>query len=251
MTSDWQWLTLADVLIAQGNRKPLQQGWSPRCHPHFATSGKWSVLKTTAIQAGWFDPSHNKELPEALDPRPQFEVHAGDLLITCAGPRARCGVPTLVRHTPDRLMMSGKMYRFRPHERLDPSFLELWLLSPVAQKRIDAMKTGISDSGLNLTHDRFVQLPVPVPPLDEQRRIVNLLDDHLSRLDAAGTLLATSLRCLRALRISLLADLHTGVPTALGKLAVDAGYGTSRSASLMDLGRPSSGFPTWSTGIST
>jgi len=101
-------------------------------------------------------------------------------------------------------MMSGKMYRFRPDERLDPSFLELWLLSPIAQRRIDAMKTGISDSGLNLTHDRFVQLPVPAPPLDEQRRIVELLEDHLSRLDAADTQAQIAQRRIDSLRRAVL-----------------------------------------------
>jgi len=68
---------------------------------------------------------------------------------------------------------------------MEPRFLEYWLLSPTAQKHIDAMKTGISESGLNLTHARFVRLPVPIPSLSEQRRIVELLEDHLSRLDAA------------------------------------------------------------------
>lgn len=123
--------------------------------------------------------------------------------------------------------MSGKMYRFRPDERLDPRFLEMWLLSPEAQKRIDTMKTGISDSGLNLTHDRFVQLPVPVPPLDEQRRIVDLLEHHLSCLDAAGASLNLSLRRLAAMRRSILASMHRGEPRPLGGLAFSAGYGTS------------------------
>lgn len=83
-------------------------------------------------------------------------------------------------------MMSGKMYRFRPKPELDSRFLEMWLLTPYAQSQIDTMKTGISDSGLNLTQDRFIQLPVPVPPLAEQFRIVEILEDHLSRLDAAA-----------------------------------------------------------------
>lgn len=194
-----QWLRLEDVLVPQTNRKPVQQGWSPKCHDYPATDAAWGVLKTTAIQAGRFEPEHNKMLPDSLLPRPQIEVAAGDLLMTCAGPRSRCGVPTLVRQTRGRLMMSGKMYRFRPDERVDPRFLELWLLSPEAQRRIDAMKTGISDSGLNLTHDRFVKLPVPVPPIDEQRRIIDLLEDHLSRLDATDASLLTASRRASAL----------------------------------------------------
>lgn len=200
MSESWQWLTLDDVLIQQANRKKVQQGWSPKCHDFPAATGEWGVLKTTAIQAGRFEPEHNKALPDHLDPKPGIEVESGDLLITCAGPRSRCGVPTLVRSTPERLMMSGKMYRFRPDDRLDSRFLELWLLSPDAQRQIDAMKTGISDSGLNLTHARFTRLPVPAPPLAEQLRIVDLLEDHLSHLDAAETSAGDGLRRTATLR---------------------------------------------------
>jgi type I restriction enzyme S subunit len=181
----WAWHRLGNLLVPQPNGKVVQQGWSPGCHPQPADDGEWGFLKTTAIQDGRFEPEHNKLLPNHMTPRRQIEVHTGDLLMTCAGPRARCGVPALVRHTRPRLMMSGKMYRFRPDERVLPAFLELWLRSPEAQRRIDAMKTGISDSGLNLTHDRFVDLPVPVPPVGEQLRIVDLLEHHPSRLDAA------------------------------------------------------------------
>ena len=139
-------------------------GWSPQCEKEPATKIEiWGVLKTTSIQPGEFQPEHNKRLPAHFEPRPSIEVRSGDLLLTNAGPRARCGIPCLVRTTRPRLMLSGKMYRFRPEpEIVDPRFLELFLLSPVAQARIDKMKTGISDSGLNLTQGRFLQLRVPV-----------------------------------------------------------------------------------------
>lgn len=194
----WEWVPIGELLLQQSNKKVVQQGWSPKCHTYPAGEGQWGVLKTTAIQPGRFEPTHNKELPSSLVPRPQIEVQPGDLLITCAGPRSRCGVPALVRSTPRNLMMSGKMYRLRPNQRIDPRFLELYLLSDDAQKRIDGMKTGISDSGLNLTHGRFVELPVPVPPLEEQRRIVAILEDHLSHLDAADEYLADGERHIQA-----------------------------------------------------
>lgn len=204
----WRADVLGNLLEQQNNRKPLQQGWSPRCLPHPAAGEEtWAVVKTTAIQAGWFDPTQNKELPHTLKPRPAIEIQQGDLLMTCAGPRSRCGVPTLVRATRPRLMMSGKMYRFRPNDCLDARFLEFWLLSPTAQRFIDRMKTGISDSGLNLTHDRFLQLPVPVPSHPEQRRIVDILEDHLSRLAAADRYLGESLQRQRAWFKSTLQDL--------------------------------------------
>ena len=231
---------MADVLVPQGNRKLVQQGWSPKCHAYPAPDGAWGVLKTTAIQAGRFEPEHNKMLPESLKPRPQIEVAAGDLLITCAGPRSRCGVPALVRHTRGRLMMSGKMYRFRPDDRVDPRFLELWLLSPEAQQRIDAMKTGISDSGLNLTHDRFGQLPVPGPPINEQNRIVDLLEDHLSRLDAADGYLNAAQRRDAVLHDQLLANELAAVPSddvSLGELLL-VGLSNGKSVPTQEGGFP-------------
>lgn len=179
------WTTLEQVLLPLTKRSPLQQGWSPQCESQPAEPEAWGVLKTTAIQAGHFLEEANKRLPDKLEPRPALEVLPGDLLITCAGPRARCGVPTLVRWTRPRLMLSGKMYRFRTNPDVDPRFLEYYLLSHEAQQLIDDMKTGISESGLNLTKDRFLGLAVPVAPLNEQRRIVEMLEDYLSRLDAA------------------------------------------------------------------
>ncbi len=240
MNERWQWLTLDDVLIQQANRKKVQQGWSPKCHDFPAATGAWGVLKTTAIQAGRFEPEHNKALPDHLDPKPGIEVESGDLLITCAGPRSRCGVPTLVRSTPERLMMSGKMYRFRADDRLDPRFLELWLLSPDAQRQIDAMKTGISDSGLNLTHGRFTRLPVPVPPLAEQQRIADLLEDHLSRLDAADAYLEAAQRRGNLLHDQLLGSELAAVESAEIPLAelLAVGLANGRSVPTEEGGFP-------------
>ena len=71
----------------------LHQGWSPQCDKVPSPSEDiWGVLKTTSIQAGEFPPEHNKLLPKGLVPRPMIEVKEGDILLTCAGPRVRCGI---------------------------------------------------------------------------------------------------------------------------------------------------------------
>ncbi len=59
------------------------------------------------------------------------------------------------------------MYRFRVDERqMSAAYLEAFLRSKDVQNAIDRMKTGISDSGLNLTHGRFLPRPVRVAPLN-------------------------------------------------------------------------------------
>jgi type I restriction enzyme, S subunit len=112
-------------------------------------------------------------------------------------------------------MMSGKMYRFRvPEEFVDPRFVEAFLQTSVARDAIDRMKTGGSDSGLNLTHDRFRQLEVPLAPTNEQRRIVDAYEELTSDLDAGVVSLEQARAKLKAYRASVLKAAVDGTLTA-------------------------------------
>jgi type I restriction enzyme S subunit len=74
--------------------------------------------------------------------------------------------------------------------------------------------------------------PVPLPPINEQRRIVEILEDHLSRLDAADQAIRDSQRrsdALREAHLRVLFDLG-GLPTvSLGDVAEWGSGGTPRS----------------------
>jgi type I restriction enzyme S subunit len=90
---------------------------------------------------------------------------------------------------------------------LESRYLKWWMLCPeftrlAAGEQARTVLPKINKHALG-------QLPVPVPPLDEQRRIVDLLEDHLSRLDAASDYLEASRRRLVALERSAL-DVHFG-----------------------------------------
>lgn len=213
----WTEKPIEELFAPLEDGRTLHQGWSPQCEKAPSPSDDlWGVLKTTAIQAGEFQPEHNKRLPDHLAARPTIEVKEGDVLITCAGPRARCGVSCLVRHTRKRLMMSGKMYRFRVDpERADARYVEAFLQSERARSAIDKMKTGSSDSGLNLTHDRFRQLIIPVAPLNEQKRIVAEIEKQFTRLDAGVASLKRVQTALKRYRASVLKAACEGrlVPT--------------------------------------
>ncbi len=58
---------------------------------------------------------------------------------------------------------------------------------------------------INQTH--LGSVAIPVPPLDEQRRIVDLLEDHLSRLDAANDYIRTARKRLKVFVKATLVDL--------------------------------------------
>ncbi len=208
----WAQIEIEDCLLPYPNGKRIRQGWSPQCEDHPAQShDEWAVLRTSAIQDGSFVEAENKKLPRQLEPRPHLEVQAGDILITCAGPRSRCGVTCLVRATRPRLLISGKMYQLRADPGvIDRHYLELFLRESGARKKIDEMKTGISDSGLNLTHDRFRTLTIPLPPLAEQKRIVAKIEELFSELEAGEESLRVARRQLGVYRQSLLQQAFAG-----------------------------------------
>ncbi len=215
----WRLAALDDLLAPQGDGRTVHQGWSPQCDKEPAGEDEWGALKTTAIQPGQFLPEHNKRLPSGKEPRPGLEVREGDVLLTCAGPRSRCGIACLVSETRPKLMISGKMYRFRfSPDHLHARYVALYLQSHAVWNAIDEMKTGVSDSGLNLTQGRIRTLPVPVPPLPEQRRIVAAIEEQLSRLDAAEASLDASLRRTRTLVQSLINSRMSGPPARLADL---------------------------------
>jgi type I restriction enzyme, S subunit len=216
LPATWAEVSIETVLQPLEDSRLLHHGWSPQCEkvPSLSDSD-WGVLKTTAIQDGLFLSEHNKRLPKTLKPRPQLEVKSGDILITCAGPRNRCGVPCLVRYTRPRLILSGKMYRFRVRECLmHAAFMEAYLREKNTQAAIDKMKTGISDSGLNLTHGRFLRLTVPFPPPNEQRRIVAKIEELFSDLDAGVAALERAKANLKRYRASVLKAAVDGSLTA-------------------------------------
>ncbi len=179
----------------------LDQGWSPKCEREpSASDDVWGVIKTSAIQHGRFLESQNKRLPIGLGPRPHLELRPGDLLITRAGPRARAGVACLVKSTRPRLMLCDKAYRVRAKQDVaDPAFLEIVLDAPHILDEIDELKTGISDSGVNLTQKGFRNLIIPLPPLAEQKRIVAEVERRLSVVEELDA--ALSINQIRASRL--------------------------------------------------
>lgn len=89
----------------------------------------------------------------------------------------------------------------------------------------DTRKAGTTVASIEWP--RFKAFELPIPPLDEQHRIVDLIEDHLSRLDAAEAYLVQGFRKLGALKTKVLASLHVGEMVPLGAMSVDSGYGTS------------------------
>jgi type I restriction enzyme S subunit len=191
---------LGDLIVNIG------QGWSPKCDLNRVPEpDEWCVVTTTAVQPMKYLDNQGKALPSNVRPRPHLEIAAGDFLMTRKGPRVRAGVTCLVRTTRQRLMLCDTVYRFHCRkDRISPSYLEMALNSPSVTAAINSLKSGINESGVSLTHGKLNSVPIPLPPLAEQGRIVAEVERRLSVADALEASLATQLTRATRLRQSIL-----------------------------------------------
>lgn len=162
----------------------LTQGWSPKCENIPARNSEWGVIKTSSIQAGYFLPAENKKLPNLLKARKEITILKGDVLITRAGPRKRCGVTCIVEKDHSNLMICDKVYRIRADDsKILPQYLNWCFNSPQYLKVIEKLKTGSSDSGMNMTQKKLKELNISLPSIQEQHEIVHRVKQFLDYAD--------------------------------------------------------------------
>jgi type I restriction enzyme S subunit len=192
---------------------PIEQGWSPKCDLNRKPdAGEWAIIKTTVVQPMSYLPDECKPLPNGLAPKPDIEIHDGDILMTRKGPRIRTGVVCYVNRARPRSMLCDTVYRFRANEqRIDPEYLALALNSPHVVQAIDRKKSGISESGISLNHARVRSIHIPVPPSKElQRSVVFLVRERLSLIEHTQMLIDEEIQRATAIRQSILKQAFSG-----------------------------------------
>jgi type I restriction enzyme, S subunit len=125
----------------------------------------------------------------------------GDLMIVITGATVgRCAIYTDDLE-PGYVSQHVSICRL-PQDKVLPRYALLWLLSPDGQQQLLGQRYGQGKPGLNLTNIRSIV--IPIPPLDEQRRIVAYLDSIQARLASLRELQAETGEELSALLPSVL-----------------------------------------------
>ena len=185
----------------------ITSGWSPDCLPEPVVGSQWGILKTTSVTWNGFDINENKALPAHLNGRAQISLRAGDVLVTRAGPIDRVGVVAFCNETYPKIMLSDKIIRIRcKSDELTGEFLSIWLGSSVTQKNMRSKISGMAEAQSNISQDILKSIPMPLPSLAEQQKIVEILQS----LDVRIIMQKNKLAQTQALKKSLMQDLLTG-----------------------------------------
>jgi type I restriction enzyme S subunit len=176
LPTGWVWAQLGELVENMGS------GWSPACDEgERSEPTQWAVLRTTAVQVNEFRSREHKVIPSKLSPRPEIEVKDGDILITRAGPMNRVGISCWVDRTPPRLMLSDKIVRFHSvADEMLPAFIVLTLNAGWTKEQIEAAKSGMAASQVNISQADLRSFWVPVCSKAEQSRIVTRVNELCS-----------------------------------------------------------------------
>ncbi len=145
---------------------------------------------------------HNIEVFEGELER--YGLLDGDLLVVEGnGSPDQIGRAAMWNASIEPCVHQNHLIRVRPLQALIPAYLELYWNSPLASRRVQAVAS--STSGLHtLSTGKLKVLPVALPPIEEQQRMVAEVDRQLSFIDAAERAVDAGLAMSAALRRSVL-----------------------------------------------
>jgi type I restriction enzyme S subunit len=129
----------------------------------------------------------------------------GDLVLNRL--KAHLGVFALA---PELGLVSPDYTVLRPVRELEERFFEAVYRTPACRVELRQRAKGIVQGFWRLYTDDFYDIRVPVPPIDEQKRIMTQLDIDLSGVNTAISRLEREIELLREYRTRLVADVVTG-----------------------------------------
>jgi len=101
----------------------------------------------------------------------------GDVLFTTEAPMGHAALVNLK----EKFALAQRTINFQPYAEFSGAYLMNLLLSPWFQAELAARATGMTATGIKAAKLRLIR--VPVPPVEEQRRIVARVDELMGLLD--------------------------------------------------------------------
>lgn len=205
----WAWTTLGEI-----STKP-QYGWTTKAQH---TDGTILLLRTTDISSGtidWDSVPYCTELPENLA---DYLLKTDDIVISRAG---SVGVSYLLKDIPEPTIFASYLIRFHLLKELEARYIAYYLQTSAYWNRIYEESSGIALANVNAS--KLETIEIPLPPTNEQTRIVAAIEQQFARLDSAVASLKSAQAKIPQYRASLLKSAVEGELTKTWWAAHPAG----------------------------
>jgi len=175
----WKWQYLNDILIFGPTN-----GYSPSA-VQYETPVR--SLTLTATTTGKFKGEHSKFIPDDIPPESHLWLVDGDILVQRGNTIEYVGVPAVYRGEPNLFIYPDLMMKLRVSAEIDTIFIHYMMSSEPSRNFLRAHASGTSGTMPKINQATLKSLPIPVPPLAEQKRIVTKIYQLISLCDKLET----------------------------------------------------------------
>ena len=142
--------------------------------------------------------------------RSRYSVRTGDVLFTRTSETVEeIGFPSVCLQSIEDAVFAGFLIRFRPRSRtLEPRFSKFAFQNTIFRDFFS--KEMMLVTRASLSQSLLKKMPVPVPPLEEQRKIADFLEKADSKIASTVSKTERSISLLTELRAALITAAVTG-----------------------------------------
>lgn len=203
LPTGWAASTLGDIV------ERIETGKSVKCDERPPQGEENGLVKISAVTWGTFNEQESKTLFDSSHLKPEEKIQLGDFLISRANTLELVGSCVLVKKLSKNLYLSDKVLRLVLADESKP-----WLLACMrtqdGRKQIESLATGNQLSMRNISQQALREIRIPLPPLAEQTRIAQKLDELLAQVDTLKARIDAIPALLKRFRQSVLAAAVSG-----------------------------------------
>ena len=170
----WVWIRLEKLLkIQPSNGKSTREN----------VNGRIKNLSLSATTSGYFDETAIKMVDFDDATAQKYYLKKNDILVQRSNSRELVGTSCVYEGKDDRFVYPDLMMRMHLFEVLDVHYIDFVLKSPFTREYYSRAAIGTSESMPKINQKTVKNTMIPLPPAEEQRRIVDKLSQILPLVD--------------------------------------------------------------------
>lgn len=166
---DWMWVKLKDII-----ESGLRNGYSPR-GVNYKT--KIKNLTLTATTSGVFDKNAYKYVDIEIEHESPYWLKRNDLLIQRSNSREYVGTSCIYTGGDHEFIYPDLMIKVKVYPEISVKYIDYVLKAPFSRRYFKKNASGTSQSMPKINQTIVNNALIPLPPLEEQKRIVAKIEE--------------------------------------------------------------------------